>query len=129
MLRRLESPGCHGLQTTVKTQSRGAGPVAQWLSLRGLLQRPGVPGFGSWARTYTPLINSCCGSVPHTKWRRTGTDISSATIFLKQKEEDRQEMLAQGQSFSPNKKKKTESRAATACSPSQLLTSPKYHQT
>ena len=32
--------------------------------------------------------------------------VSSATIFLKEKEEDWQQMLAQGQSFSPHKKRK-----------------------
>ena len=34
------------------------------------------------------------------------TDVSSMTIFLKQKEESWQQMLAQGQSSSPRKKKK-----------------------
>ena len=34
------------------------------------------------------------------------TDVSSATVFLKQKEEDWQKMLAQGQPSSPKKKKK-----------------------
>ena len=24
----------------------------------------------------------CCGGIPHTKYRKTGTDVSSATIFL-----------------------------------------------
>ena len=33
-----------------------------------------------------------------------GTDVSSATTFLKQKEEDWQQMLAQGQSPSPKRK-------------------------
>ena len=33
-------------------------------------------------------------------------DVSSATIFLKQKEEDWQQMLAQSQSASPKEKKK-----------------------
>ena len=33
-------------------------------------------------------------------------DVSSGTIFLKQKEEDWQRMLAQGQSFHPPTKKK-----------------------
>ena len=41
----------------------------------------------------------CCGGIPHTKQRRTGTDVSSGTVFLK--EEDWQQMLAQGQSSSP----------------------------
>ena len=40
------------------------------------------------------------------KQRKIGTDVSSRTIFLKQKEEDWQWMLAQGQSFSPKKRKR-----------------------
>lgn len=51
-------------------------------SSRAPLRQPRVRGFGSWARTYAPLI------IPHTKQRKTGTDRSSGTIFLKQKEED-----------------------------------------
>ncbi|MPX07482.1 hypothetical protein C0133_08905, partial [Moraxella catarrhalis] len=35
-----------------------------------------------------------------------GTDVSSGPIFLKQKEEDWQQMLAQGQSSSPKKKER-----------------------
>ena len=45
----------------------------------------------------------CCVSIPHTKQRKSGTDINSGTIFLKQKEEDWQQKLAQGQSSSPKK--------------------------
>ena len=62
-----------------------------------------VPGRGP-----TPLIYQwpCCGSDPHTKWRKMGTDVSSGIIFLKQKEEDWQQMLGQGQSSSPRKKRK-----------------------
>ena len=45
---------------------------------------------------------------PTYKVEKTGTDVSSVTIFLKQKEGDWQQMFAQGQSFSPkNKKQKT----------------------
>ena len=45
------------------------------------------------------------------RWRPTykikmGTDISPVTIFLKQKEEDWQWMLPQGQSSLPKRKKK-----------------------
>ena len=36
----------------------------------------------------------------HMKERKIGTDVSSATIFFKQKEEDQQHVLAQGQSSS-----------------------------
>ena len=45
----------------------------------------------------TPLIKLCCGGDPHTKQRKTGTDVSSGPLFLKQKEEDWQQVLAQGQ--------------------------------
>ena len=38
--------------------------------------------FRSQAQTYTPLIQPCCGSIPHTKQRATGTDVSSGPIFL-----------------------------------------------
>ena len=37
-----------------------------------------------------PLIKPCCGGIPHKI--KIGTDLSSATIFLKQKEEDWQWM-------------------------------------
>ena len=47
-----------------------------------------VHRFGSQAQTCTLLITPHCGGVPHTNWRNTGTDVSSVTIFLKQKEED-----------------------------------------
>ena len=42
---------------------------------------------------------------PTYKIKKIGTDVSSVTIFLKQKEEDWQWMLAWGQSSSPKKKK------------------------
>ena len=47
-----------------------------------------------------PLVRPCCSSIPFTKQRKTGTDVSSVTIFLKQKEGDWQQILAQGQSSS-----------------------------
>ena len=40
---------------------------------------------------------------PNIKQRKTGTDVTSATIFLKQQEEDWQQILAQGQSSSKKK--------------------------
>ena len=45
-------------------------------------------------------------AVSHIKQSKIGTDISSVMIFLKQKEEDWQQMLAQGQSSSHTKKGK-----------------------
>ena len=53
------------------------------------------------------LIKPCCGGTPHTKWRKIATDVSSVTTFLKQKEEDWQQMLAQGQSSKIKKQKHT----------------------
>ena len=44
------------------------------------------------------LAKPYCGSIPHKI--KIGTDVSSLSIFLKQKEEDWQQMLAQGQSSS-----------------------------
>ena len=58
-----------------------ASPVLYGLSSRAPLWWPGV-----WA--YTPLTKPCCGGVPHTKQRKIGSDVSSVTMFLKQKEED-----------------------------------------
>ena len=53
----------------------------------------------------TPLISShAVVGVPHTKWRKMGTDVSSGQIFLKQKEEEWQQMLAQGESSSAKKR-------------------------
>ena len=37
--------------------------------------------------TYSPLISHAV-AVPHIKERKMGMDVSSATVFLKQKEED-----------------------------------------
>ena len=69
-----------------------------------LLWWPAVQWFESQAWTHTPFIKPGCGSIPQTK-QKIGTDVSSATIFLKQKEEDRQQMLAQGQSPSHTHKR------------------------
>ena len=43
-----------------------------------------ICGFVSQAQTYT-THQSCCGSDPHIKWRKTGTDVSLGLVFLKQK--------------------------------------------
>ena len=85
----------------IKNLSQG---LAQWhISLHTALWLPRVCRFGSRVWTYTPLIKPCCESVPHKKQRKTGTDIRSGTIF-KQKEEDWQQISAQGQSSSSKKK-------------------------
>ena len=63
------------------------------------------PGFCSWAWTYTTRWRPCCGGDPHIRWRKIGTDVSSGRIFLKpKKEEDWQQMLAQGKSSSAKKR-------------------------
>ena len=51
------------------------------------LQQPRAQRFRFQARTYTPLIKPCCGGIPYTKGRKTVMDVSSGTIFLKQKED------------------------------------------
>ena len=71
-----------------------SGSAAQWRRFMG----------SNPAWTYALLIKPCCGRVPHKKQRKLGTDVSSGTMFLKQKEEVWQQKLAQGQSFSPKKK-------------------------
>ena len=87
--------------------------MAQRLSSSTLLWWPGVCRFRSQVQTYIPLIKPCWGGIPHTEQRKTDTNVSSGTIFLKQKEEDWQQMLAQGQSSS-QKKKQTNEDAAVA---------------
>ena len=59
---------------------------------------------GSRAWLCIPLVRLCCGGIPYTKWRKIATDVNSVTIYLKEKEEDWQQMLAQGQSSSTKKK-------------------------
>ena len=59
--------------------------MAQWLSSCALLWWPRVRGFKSQVWTYTLLIKPCFGGVPHTKWRKIGTDVSSGTVFLTKK--------------------------------------------
>ena len=64
----------------------------------GLVVKFSILSFGnlgrSWAWTYTICQWPCGGSDPDTKWRKTGTDVISGPIFLKQKEGDGQQMLA-----------------------------------
>ena len=63
--------GAHG-EETQKEQDEGAGPVAQQLSSRAPLGWHGVRRFGSWARTYAPLIKPCCGRHPTYKSEEDG---------------------------------------------------------
>ena len=43
----------------------------------------GVRQFRSQVWTYAPFIKPCCGGIPRKKQRKIGTDVSSATIFIK----------------------------------------------
>ena len=79
-----------------------AGLLVQQLSSCALFRWPGVHRFGSQVQIYTALVKPCCGGIPLTEQRKFGTEVSSATIFFKQKVEDWQQMLAQGQSSSPH---------------------------
>ena len=85
--------------------------MAVWLISLALLPWPGVHQFGSWVQTYTLLIRPCCGGVPHRGIRVTyNWDMQLCTGALgrkKEKEDDWQQILAQGQCFSSMKKKKT----------------------
>ena len=78
-------------------------PVAQWLSSRPLLQQLAFVGPDTQPGPMH-CSSSHCGCIPHAKQRKIGIDVSSATIFLKQKEKDWQQMLAQGQSSSHTQK-------------------------
>lgn len=69
----------------IKILSSEAGLVAQWLGSHAPIWQPGVYGFVSQVWTYAPLIKPCSEGIPHTKQRRTGTDLSSVTMFLKQR--------------------------------------------
>ena len=67
----------------------------------------GSPGFSSLDPVHGPTYHSSHTVVAsHIQKRKSATDVSSETTFLKQKEEDWQQMLAQGQSSSPKIKRK-----------------------
>ena len=44
-----------------------------------------VHGFRSRHGSYMLVLKPCCGSVPHIKLRKVGTDVSSGPIFLTKK--------------------------------------------
>ena len=83
-----------------------------------------VHGIRSWPQTYS-THQPRCGGIAHTKQRKTSTDVSSGTLFLKQEEEDWQRMLAQGD-FSSSKNTKR-GRLATDVSSRQLFACKKTH--
>ena len=74
----------------------GAGLVVQALSEHVSLQWPRVHQFGSRVGTGHHLPSHAVVGIPHIKWRKMGTDVSSGPVFLSKKEEDWQQMLAQG---------------------------------
>ena len=65
-----------------------------WDWPRGIVVKVGVLCFGGpGLRVQMPGIDPhihqpCCGGDPHIKWRRTGTDVISGLIFLKQKKKE-----------------------------------------
>ena len=69
----------------VKNADSWAGPVAQWLSLHVPLRQPRVCPFGSQVWTWHHLANHAVVGVPHIKWRKVGTDVSSGPVFLSKK--------------------------------------------
>ena len=93
------------LRHCLKSVKLGAArPMAQWLNSHALLWRPWVHGFRSWVRTYTLLIKPCFACIPRRKTRITynqDIQLSTGAVGRKKKEEDWQQMLAQGQSSSP----------------------------
>ena len=74
----------------IKMKAMGAGLVAV-VEFMHLLWRPGVHGFRSRVQAQHHSSNHAVAA-SHIKWRNTGTDVSSVRIFLKQKEEDWQQM-------------------------------------
>ena len=50
-------------------------------------RRPGVPRFRSWVRTWLHLASHAVVGIPHIKWRKMGTDVSSGPVFLKEKQQ------------------------------------------
>ena len=60
--------------------------MAQWLSSQVAFQRPGFSVRGSPpespVQTYVPLGSHAVAGVPHKKWRKMGTDVSSGPVFF-----------------------------------------------
>ena len=80
--------------------------AAQWHSTWIHMLCFGDPGFAGSDPMCGPDTHSSSHAVAasHIGWRKIGTDVRSVTIFLKQKGEDWQQTLAQGQSSSPKTK-------------------------
>ena len=67
----------------------GAGLVAQWLSAHVQLQWPRVHCFGFRVWTWHHLASHAVVGVPHIKWKKMDTDVSSGLIFLKKKKKEK----------------------------------------
>lgn len=63
---------------------------------------PGFAGFDPGCGPTHYFSSHAAVAPPHNKIEKIGTDVSLGTVFLKQKEENWQQML--GQSSSPKKK-------------------------
>ena len=79
--------------------------MAKWLSSRALLQQPRVRQFRSWAQTWHRSSSHAEVASHIAQPERPASRIYSYIRALgsKKKEEDWQQMLAQGQSSSPRK--------------------------
>ena len=87
-----------------KQQGGQPGGTAQRLSLHAPLKRPRVGWFRSWVLNYPPLVKPCCGRRPTYKVEEDGHGCQLGASLPQQKEEDWQQMLAQGKSSSKKKK-------------------------
>ena len=86
-----------GLYSWVKEMLLALGlPVVQWLSVHIPLQWHGVPWVGSGVQTYPLLVKPCCGRRPTYKVEEDGHGCELRASLPQQKEEDWQQMLAQG---------------------------------
>ena len=72
-------------QVSFTNQKQGASPVVQWLSAHILLRRPGVHRPSSRLWTWHRLASHAVAGIPHIKWRKMGTDVSSGPVFLSKK--------------------------------------------
>ena len=81
------NPVAHIISFSKKAKLWGwsIGMVVKFTSSTLVVWGSQVHGAESQVRTYMLLIKPCCGSIPHTKQRKTGTDVSSGTLFLTKK--------------------------------------------
>ena len=64
--------------------------MPQRLSVHVPLWRPRVRRFESQVRTWHCLAGYAVVGVPHIKWRKMGTDVSSGLVFLKKKKKKKE---------------------------------------